>query len=56
MTYYVKARLEMDDYVEANSPEEAFLILSNDAMSGGSWDWTADEIDEDGNVVEVDND
>ena len=54
MTYYVKVRLEMDDYVEANSPEEAFLILSEDAMSGGLWEWTADAVDDDGNPVEVD--
>ena len=46
MTYLVKVRLEMEDYVEANSEEEAFQILSDDAMSGGDWDWTAELVEE----------
>ena len=46
MTYLVKVCLEMEDYVEANSEEEAFQILSDDAMSGGSWDWTAELVEE----------
>lgn len=46
MTYLVKVRLEMEDYVEANSEEEAFQILSDDAMSGGDWEWTAELVEE----------
>lgn len=46
MTYLVKVCLEMEDYVEANSEEEAFQILSDDAMSGGSWEWTAELVEE----------
>lgn len=34
--YKVWVCLEMEDEVEAASPEEAFVQLSNDAMSGGS--------------------
>jgi hypothetical protein len=39
--------LEMTDDVEADSPEEAFLELSEDAMAGGSWDYTYEVIEED---------
>ena len=39
-------RLEMTDEVEADTPEEAFAILSDDAMAGGSWDYEYDIIDE----------
>lgn len=46
MTYLVKVCLEMEDYVEANSEEEAFQILSDDAMSGGTWEWTAELVEE----------
>ena len=44
--YYMTVTLSMSDYVEADSPEEAFEILSEDAMSGGSWDYSFDEIEE----------
>ena len=47
MMYYVTVKLEMSDYVEATSPEEAFEILSTDAINGGSWDWYYKEVDED---------
>ena len=50
MTYFVKVRLEMEDYVEADNEEEAFQILSEDAMSGGSWEWTAEPMGEDGDT------
>ena len=39
MRYLINVILEMQDWVEAYSPEEAFEILSNDAMSGGDWQW-----------------
>ena len=35
--YLVQARLETEDEIEANSPEEAFIIASDDAMAGGDW-------------------
>lgn len=44
--YHVWVCLEMEDDVEADSPEEAFIQLSNDAMSGGTWDYRVDEIEE----------
>lgn len=37
---YVCLEAEYDD-VEANSEEEAFIIASDDAMSGGDWEWNA---------------
>ena len=43
--YYITVTLEMSDYVEADSPEEAFEILSDDAMRGGSWDYTYEEVE-----------
>lgn len=46
--YKMTVTLEMTDYVRADSPEEAFQILSDDAMSGGSWDYSYEEVDEDG--------
>ena len=45
--YRMTVTLEMTDDIEADSPEEAFQILSDDAMAGGSWDWTYEELDED---------
>ena len=39
MRYLINVILEMQDWVEADSPEEAFEILSYDAMSGGDWQW-----------------
>lgn len=45
--YQMTVTLEMTDFVEADSPEEAFEILSEDAMSGGSWDYTYEVIEED---------
>ncbi|OQA51426.1 MAG: hypothetical protein BWY47_00071 [Bacteroidetes bacterium ADurb.Bin302] len=38
--YRITVVLEMTDDVEANSPEEAFEILSEDAIGGGLWDYT----------------
>ena len=45
--YQMTVTLEMTDFVEADSPEEAFEILSGDAMSGGSWDYNYEVIDND---------
>lgn len=45
--YQMTVTLEMTDFVEADSPEEAFEILSEDAMSGGSWDYNYEVVEED---------
>ena len=42
---WVRLECEYDD-VEADSEEEAFLIASEDAMSGGSWDYSATPVEE----------
>jgi len=47
MKYWVEVELTMADEVEANSPEEAFDILSNDAVKNGEWLWSATEMEED---------
>lgn len=47
MKYWVEVELTMADEVEADSPEEAFEILSTDAISGGDWLWSATKIEED---------
>lgn len=44
--YQMTVTLEMSDFVEANSPEEAFEILSEDAMRGGTWDYEYQEIED----------
>lgn len=46
-TYRVHVILEMEDDVEADSPDEAFEILSDDAIGGGDWQWTAEEVEND---------
>ena len=44
--YSVWVRLECEyDDIEAESEEEAFLIASDCAISGGSWEWNATEVD-----------
>lgn len=46
MIYRVWVRLETEyDDIEADSPEEAFLIASEAAMSGGSWQYTAEPVE-----------
>ncbi len=40
---WVCLEAEYDD-IEAENEEEAFLVASEDAMSGGSWDWTVKEV------------
>lgn len=45
--YRMTVILEMTDDVEADSPEEAFAQLSEDAMTGGSWDYTYEVVEED---------
>lgn len=42
---WVKLECEYDD-VEAENEEEAFIIASDFAMLGGSWDFTVKEIKE----------
>lgn len=43
--YHAKGSLDFDfEDIEADSPEEAFIIASDAAMSGGSWYYEADEI------------
>ena len=40
MIYNVWVRLEVEyDNIEADSEEEAFIIASDAAMSGGSWEY-----------------
>ena len=47
MIYRVWVRLETEyDDIEADSPEEAFLIASEAAMSGGNWQYTAEPIEQ----------
>lgn len=46
MIYRVWVCLETEyDDIEADSPEEAFLIASEAAMSGGSWQYTAEPVE-----------
>ena len=48
MRYKVWACLENEfDDIEADSEEEAFLIASEAAMSGSSWEWTVKPYEED---------
>lgn len=47
MIYKVWVCLECEyDDIEANSEDEAFEIASDAAMSGGSWMWTAEPMEE----------
>ena len=47
--YEVWVRLEMEGIVEADSPDEAFEIMSDDAIADGSWESKVIEIEEDEN-------
>ena len=40
---WVCLECEYDD-IEAENEEQAFLIASDYAMSGGSWEWSAEEV------------
>lgn len=44
--YKIYVCLESTDIIEAESPEDAFLQLSDDLIAGGDWQWTAEEIEE----------
>lgn len=45
-TYKVWVCLENEyDDIEANSEEEAFLIVSEAAINGASWQFTVEKID-----------
>lgn len=47
MIYKVWVCLEAEyDDIEADSEEEAFLIASDAAMSGGSWEWKVERNDD----------
>lgn len=46
MKYWVEVRLEMQDEVEANSPEEAFEIISEYAIRDGDWEYDYEEIED----------
>lgn len=49
MVYKVWVCLEAEyDDIEADSEDEAFLIASEAAMSGGSWDYRVEKGEEDG--------
>lgn len=44
MKYKVWVRLEAEyDDIEADNENEAFLIASEFAQDGASWDWTVEE-------------
>lgn len=45
--YKVWVRLECEyDDIEAESEEEAFIIASDFAMGGGSWDYSVEEVED----------
>lgn len=47
MIYKVWVCLEAEyDDIEADSEEQAFLIASEAAMSGGSWAWNVKKVQE----------
>ena len=46
MKYWVEVELIMSDEVEADSPEQAFEILSDAAISGGDWLWSCTPIED----------
>lgn len=46
MKYWVEVELIMCDEVEADSPEQAFEILSDAAMQGGDWLWSCTPIED----------
>ena len=45
--YRMTVTLEMTDDIEADSLEEAFAQLSEDAMAGGSQDYTYEIVEDD---------
>ena len=50
MKYKVWVCLECEyDDIEANSEEEAFLIASDAAMNGGSWNYHIEEVEGENN-------
>ena len=42
---WVKLEAEYDD-IEADCEEEAIYLATEYAMSGGDWDWRAEEIED----------
>ena len=46
MKYRIEVQLIMEDEVEANSPEEAFEIVSEYAIRGGDWAYDYEEIED----------
>lgn len=45
--YKVWARLEVEyDDIEANNEEEAFIIASEAAMNGGSWEFYTKKLED----------
>ena len=46
MKYWVEIELIMSDEVEADSPEQAFDILSDAAVKGGEWLWNCTPIED----------
>lgn len=49
--YRVWARLEGEDYIEADSEDAAFEQFSDDLMSGGCWDYRV-ELEEESDEVD----
>jgi hypothetical protein len=46
MKYRIEVQLIMEDEVEADSPEEAFEIVSEYAIRGGDWMYDYEEIED----------
>ena len=46
MKYWIEVKLIMQDEVEANSPEEAFEIVSEYAIRSGDWYYDYEEIED----------
>lgn len=46
MKYWIKVMCEMEDEVEADSPEEAFEIMVDEAKVWGDWDYQFMEVED----------
>ena len=46
MKYWISVCLVMEGEIEADTPEEAFEMMSDYAISGGDWSYSYKRIDE----------
>ena len=46
MKYWIKVTCEFEDEVEADTPEEAFEIMVDEAKAWGYWDYQCKEIED----------